>query len=189
MRRPCPLSTHKEKPAAGRRWQRARFEMRRGRRCTASSVGIASGRNRWPTTGSYRLTQILQCTIFVSRMRRRYLGRASGGSAQSGNGNMDRLDMARYGVKRFQQIRLWFGEIAPPRPFLCDFSWNRGCDSTVPYTHRHQQAQPVSPWHWGGPVCPAFRKRPATSARAQQPAIRALQKQSQHPSRFSGIRP
>ncbi|RWM41661.1 MAG: hypothetical protein EOR76_34170, partial [Mesorhizobium sp.] len=29
------------------------------------SAGIASGRSRWPTTGSYRSPQILQCTNFV----------------------------------------------------------------------------------------------------------------------------
>jgi hypothetical protein len=36
--------------------------MQRGRRCTAFSASIASGRRRWPTTGSYRNPQILQCT-------------------------------------------------------------------------------------------------------------------------------
>jgi hypothetical protein len=63
----------KKKPTAGRRWQWARFEMRRGRRCTAFSAGIASGRSRWPTTGSYRSPQILQCTNFISHVRNRYL--------------------------------------------------------------------------------------------------------------------
>lgn len=65
---------YKEKAHCRRRWQWARFEMQRGRRCTTFSVGIASVRSRWSTTGSYRSPHILQCTNCISHVQKRDLG-------------------------------------------------------------------------------------------------------------------
>lgn len=39
-----------KKPAAGRRWQRARFESGAGGGAPLCNIGIASRRSRWPTT-------------------------------------------------------------------------------------------------------------------------------------------
>ncbi len=59
----CRTAKEKSPPLPGGGRSGLDLWTRRGRRCTASSIGIASGRSRWPTTGSYRTPLILQCTI------------------------------------------------------------------------------------------------------------------------------
>ncbi|RUV20460.1 hypothetical protein EOB77_19250 [Mesorhizobium sp. M7A.F.Ca.MR.228.00.0.0] len=52
-RRPC--RPNEKSPLPGGGGSGLDFRMWRGRRCTPFSVGIASGRSRWPTTRTYEL--------------------------------------------------------------------------------------------------------------------------------------